>query len=148
MSFAGLAVFDRTLQKTNQWLDEIGREMGTGDEQRQESYLAMRATLQTLRDRLVPEEAADLGAQLPMLVRGIYYEGWRPAKTPDKSVKSREAFLESVWSKMERNPRLNPEAAVKATLAVLSRRVSAGEIMDVKGMLPDEFADYWPPDGA
>jgi uncharacterized protein (DUF2267 family) len=33
--------------------------------------------LHALRDRLPPEIAVHLSAQLPMLVRGIYYEGWK-----------------------------------------------------------------------
>jgi uncharacterized protein (DUF2267 family) len=76
MSITGLEVFDTTLQKTNEWLQEIMQEFGT--ENRQQAYAALRATLHTLRERLPTEETAHLGAQLPMLIRGIYYEGWHP----------------------------------------------------------------------
>lgn len=73
MSVTGLDVFDSTLQKTNEWLQQIMQQLGT--DSRQEAYIGLRATLHTLRDRLPLEVVAHLGAQLPMLVRGIYYEG-------------------------------------------------------------------------
>jgi uncharacterized protein (DUF2267 family) len=38
--------------------------------------------LHVLRNRLTPEQAMHLGAQLPLLVRGIFYDGWRIAGKP------------------------------------------------------------------
>src|SRR3954452_19690727 len=76
MSATGLEVFDTTLQKTNEWLQEMMQEFGT--ESRQQVYLILRATLHALRERLPLEPMAHLGAQLPMLIRGFYYEGWSP----------------------------------------------------------------------
>jgi uncharacterized protein (DUF2267 family) len=49
MSMTGLAVFDTTLQKTNEWLDEISYELAL--ENRHTAYLALRGTLHALRDR-------------------------------------------------------------------------------------------------
>lgn len=77
MSERSLRVFDRTLQKTNLWLGDVMAELDTED--RHQAYSALRATLHALRDRLTVDEAAQLAAQLPLLVRGIYYENWRPA---------------------------------------------------------------------
>ncbi len=74
----GLAVFDTTVQETNLWLKGIMEGLHTDD--RHLAYLALRATLHALRDRLGPENAVHLAAQLPMLVRGLYYEGWRLAR--------------------------------------------------------------------
>ena len=70
MSSTGLEVFDKTIQTTNSWLNEIGEDLGPD---RQRCYNALRAVLFALRDRLTVEEAADLSAQLPMLIRGIFY---------------------------------------------------------------------------
>ena len=63
-----------------------------------DAYKALRAVLQTLRDRLPMQEAVHFGAQLPMLLRGLYYEGWKPAQTPIKM--SREEFLQAVGEKI------------------------------------------------
>jgi uncharacterized protein (DUF2267 family) len=74
MSTTGLEIFDTTVQKTHIWLNEIMDELGWEDNWHR-AYLALRTVLHELRDHLTTEEATDLGAQLPMLVRGFYYEG-------------------------------------------------------------------------
>jgi uncharacterized protein (DUF2267 family) len=73
MSSTGLEAFDKTLQITHVWLDEIMAELGPD---RQRAYHALRAVLHALRDRWPLNLAAHLGAQLPLLVRGIYYDNW------------------------------------------------------------------------
>ena len=77
MSATGLDVFDRTLHKTNLWLNDVMQELGADN--RHQAYRALRATLHALGDRLTIDEVADVGAQLPMLIRGFYYVGWDPS---------------------------------------------------------------------
>ena len=83
MSTTGLKTFDSTVQLTNAWLNELAEDQGGRDHSR--AYQALRAVLQALRDRLTVEEVAALGAQLPLLVRGFYYEGWHPSGIPQRA---------------------------------------------------------------
>src|SRR6266851_4782007 len=86
MSTTGLEVFDTTVQKTNIWLKDIMQALGWED--RHKAYVALRITLHALRDRLTPEEASQLGAQLPMLIRGLYYEaGHQPGSQTRYGIK-------------------------------------------------------------
>ena len=135
MSATGLEVFDRTLHKTHAWLKAIMEELGTED--RHKAYLALRAVLHALRDRLTVEEVAQLAAQLPMLVRGLYYEGWDPTGKPLKE-RHKEAFLAHVAEELKTpsGPAVDPEAATRAVFKVLSREISQGELEDVLGLLP------------
>jgi len=142
MAQSAYELFDEAIQKSQVWLNELGDELdwdsGAG------VLLALRATLHALRDRLPPGEAAQLGAQLPLLIRGLYYEGWRPAAEPWKE-RHREGFLARVGHELRAYAQQkDPEAVVRAVFRVLSRRVSKGEIDDVKHLLPSEVRELWP----
>jgi uncharacterized protein (DUF2267 family) len=141
MSVTGLDVFDRTVHKTNEWLNDLNEVLG--GRTRHQAYSALRATLHALRDRLTVEEVAQLGAQLPMLVRGFYYEGWNPAGKPLKE-RHREEFLARIRIELGKDDPTEPETIARAVFAVLAKRVTAGEIEDVKHVLPAELRDLWP----
>ena len=79
MSATGLEVFDKTLQTTNIWLKEISEEIGPD---RHTAWKVLSVVLHKLRDRLPVDVAAHLGAELPLLVRGVYYDQFKPASQP------------------------------------------------------------------
>jgi uncharacterized protein (DUF2267 family) len=141
MATTGLEVFDSTLQTTHGWLKQIMARLGHED--RHGAYLALRGTLHALRDRLPPEMAVHLGAQLPMLVRGFYYEGWRPADTP-RHERHKEEFLAHVADAFTRQPDLEPEPVARAVFAVLARELDPGEVNKVIASLPEDVRSLWP----
>jgi uncharacterized protein (DUF2267 family) len=140
----GVDVFETTVQKTYEWLHDLMLLLHWEDRHR--AYLALRATLQALRDRLPIEIAVKLSAQLPMLIRGFYYEGWKPAITPIK-VKNTEEFLVLV-SLYCNNANLSQEEdiekIVRAVFQVVASHVSSGEIHHIKQALPIPIANLWP----
>lgn len=140
MAETGIRGLDTTIQKTNEWINEVKDEIGCMD--RNDAYLALRSTLHALRDRLMPEEAIDLGAQLPMLIRGIYFEGYTTSGKP-VTVRRKHEFLDLVERELGRNPEIDPEDAAEGVFAVLGRKISEGEIRDIKSMLPKEIDELW-----
>jgi uncharacterized protein (DUF2267 family) len=140
MSATGLEVFDKTLQTTNTWLKEIGEQIGPD---RQRCYQALRAVLFSLRDRLNPDEAAHLAAQLPILVRGIYYEGYRPAGKPER-IRSRDEFLQKIGEYLKPVRPLGADEAARAVFKVLDHYIDPGEISEVKQALPQDIRTLFP----
>ena len=140
MRATGLEVFDKTLQTTNIWLKEIGEQIGPD---RHRCYQALRAVLFTLRDRLTPDEAAHLASQLPMLVRGIYYEGYRPAGKPDR-IRSRDEFLQRIGEHLEQTRPLGADDAARAVFKILDHYLDPGEIAEVKQSLPQDIRTLFP----
>ena len=133
-------LFAETIEKTGYWLQELMRDLGSTHPQ--QAYSVLRAVLHTLRDRLTIGEAADLGAQLPTLVRGLYYEGWRPAGHPPK-IHHKEGFLQHV---KQLHPGLaddDRERAVRAVFRLLAGHVTGGELKQVKDQLPADIRSLW-----
>lgn len=137
---SGLDVIDRTVHKTYEWLADLRRLLAIED--RHVAYLALRSTLHALRDRMTIEEVAQLGAQLPMLVRGFYYEGWDPTAKPLK-VRHKDEFLARVATGFV-NDEIDSEQAARAVFLLLSGRITQGEIEDVKQIMPAEVRELWP----
>jgi uncharacterized protein (DUF2267 family) len=121
MSFTGLISFDRTVHLPNLWLKEVEAEMQCR-RNRSRAYHAMRAVLHALRDRLPVAEAANFGAQLPLLLRGVYYDGWRPDSHAARKPRNKAQFMEQVASAFPCEPGLDADPIVRAGLHVLARR--------------------------
>jgi uncharacterized protein (DUF2267 family) len=135
MSATGLDVFDTTVQESNSWLKIVMEELGTDD--RHVAFGALRATLHALRDRMGVMNAIHFAAQLPMLLRGAYYEGWRPAgdgaQYPDSFFQHVAAGLPVQWD-------LDPVAAAQASLEAIVKRMDAGEVEKLCRLLPRDLS--------
>lgn len=138
MPNTGHPSFDKTVEKTNRILKEIEQAMGWPKERRNQSYAALRAVLHAIRDRLTVEEAAQLAAQLPMLVRGLYFEGWDPSRVPIKM--TREGFLERVQQEFPYSAEGGVERVVHEVLQAVKRHVTEGEWEDIESSVPKDLA--------
>jgi uncharacterized protein (DUF2267 family) len=141
MSATGLDVFDKTLHKTHSWLNDLMKTLGWQDKHR--AYSALRLTLHALRDRLTVQEAAQLGAQFPLLIRGIYFEGWDPNGKPLKE-RHKAQFLAHIESAFPEEVPFDAEEVARAVFQLLDARISEGEIQDVRHVLPTEIQELWP----
>jgi len=140
MTMTGLEGFDTAVQKADIWLKEIMAELNV--DSRQRAYMALRAVFHTLRDRLTIDEAADLGAQLPMLLRGVYYDEWDPSKNPVKD-RHLDDFLNHVKRNYRGDGEISMDKMARSVFKVIRHKVTEGEIKDVKGMLPQEMDSLW-----
>lgn len=147
MHSTGLEAFDTTVQKTHVWLREIMEELAWTD--KHWAYLSLRGVLHSLRDRLPVDEVAQLGAQLPMLVRGMYYEGWKPAGKPLRErhlesflIDSMCGFGEAALANILSLHTTDAEAIVRAVFRVLSRHTT--EAGAVRHALSAEIRRLWP----
>ncbi len=128
------------VQTIQQWLKELAEKGELADDAA--AYHVLRAVLHQLRDRLTVEEAVDLAAQMPLIVRGLFYEGWQPHKVPRK-VRSKEQFLDELSKDIL--PYTYPvDWAVRSVFSLLWQHCSTGEIADVIGQLPDDLKELWP----
>ena len=138
-----ITALNHTLTETNEWLERLV-EIGPF-ENHEQAYAHLRAVLHALRDRLTVEEATHLAAELPMLVRGFYYEGWRPALAPNEQ-ETRAEFLAKIRESL--NGQLASEEqlteAATAVLRLLDERVEEGQVRHVRTQLPEEIEALWP----
>jgi len=135
-------LFNGTLQKTQIWLNDLMAELDW-QEKPDKAYFALRTVLHALRDRLTVEEAVQLGAQLPMLVRGFYYEGWTLKDKPHRE-RHKEDFLAHIKEAFKGDVTVRPESIARAVFRVLEIHTSDGEIEEVKHMLPKPLLELWP----
>lgn len=142
MNTTGIAAIENTIQTFNVWLKEIETSLAWQD--REKSYHALRSVLHALRDRLPVEEAAQLSAQLPILIRGIYWEGWRSTRHTIRE-RRRQDFLDRVQKEMGNDFSIDVEEVVRTVFGVIAHHVSVGEAKDIGGTLPKDLRELWEP---
>ena len=139
MSANGLDVFDKTLQTTHIWLDELMSAIGPD---RQVAWKVLTTVLRKLRDRLPVELAAHLSSQLPLLIRGAFYDQYQPARQPS-TCRNAEEFVAEVAEWLADTRPVDPRLAVRAVFAILSHHVPEGEIVKVQDALPGDLRALW-----
>lgn len=140
MSASGLDTFDKSYQMATVWMEELSREIGTDH---QEAWHVLGDVLRATRDRVPIELAVHLGSQLPMSLRGTYYDGFGSSGPPDRT-RTRETFLEMVSSRLSNTRSTDTEAATQPVFRVLSCHVDSGQAAKLMAALPEEVQVLWP----
>lgn len=125
----------RTVEKTHVWLNQIGTKLEAPGSR--VAYHALRAVLHAIRDRMTVEQVAALGAQLPLLIRGMFYEGWHPHGKP-LNIQDGEGFLRlvSIYLEQDAEVLIDETRVVAAVFQVMQAHLAPGEIDTVLNAMP------------
>lgn len=140
MKPTGHTAIDEAPQVVAEWINLLCEDLGWHEKGR--AYLLLTETLHTVRDFLRVDEAADLAAQLPLIIRGIYYTGWNPSATPVHP-RSKADFLKRIADSFDKQPLEDPERAVVAVFDLLRQKVSMGEIEQVSNAMRKPLGELW-----
>jgi len=141
MSSQGLQVIDHTVQLTHEWINELTERLGWGS--KRSALRLMRTVLHLVRDRLSTDELAHFSAQLPMLIRGMLFEGWTPGQ-PSHTGRSVEAIASDVSKSLGSDTEYRGIEDIRCVFELLNNRISRGEVEDVRANLPEAIRRFWP----
>ncbi|GIJ20540.1 DUF2267 domain-containing protein [Micromonospora lutea] len=136
------SAIESSMDKTNLILKDIEQAYGWPKKQRNQSYAALRTVLHLLRDRMPIQESVEFSAQLPIVVRGVYFDGWQPQNVPIKL--NRDDFLYEVRQGFPYDVEGGPQRVVQVVLDTLRRHITQGQWEDVKDTMPNDLARIMP----
>jgi uncharacterized protein (DUF2267 family) len=142
-------IFDSSLHKTNTILKAIADRFAWTDKHK--AYVAFRAVIHTLRDRLPIESAVSFAAQLPLVLKGVFYDGWKPIDKPLKM--NHLEFADLVDERMHppygieigdnASIEETPEQVISGVLAVMESYTDPAEVRKIKALLPKDFTNVF-----
>jgi uncharacterized protein (DUF2267 family) len=125
--------FNRSHEIAETWVRELCTEMHWLN--LDDAYHLLRAVLHTLRDWTTVDEAAQFAAQLPLVLRGTFFEGWNPGAVT-KIGRTKEEFVMGVVGRIAVNVKYDLESAIQTVIKVIGHHVSEGEMKDIFSGLP------------
>ena len=134
-------VFGHALNEAHEWLNDLMQELRTDDRRR--AWAALRGVLHALRDRIGAHNAAHLGDQLPLLVRGLFFEAWHIAEGPSRE-RRLEPFLRHVNRDFHGDTDGEAEKAAIAVFRLLVARLDRAEVYKIVNVFPHELRPLWP----
>ncbi len=126
--------FDTAVQKGNIWLKDI--EKAGKLRSRFQAYAVLRSVLHALRDCLPPAEAVKFSAQLPLLIKGVFFDGWKIPPKPARM--TRAEFDACIGRGLKEESGVEPARALKAVLSALYAHVSPSVLTAIEPILPRE----------
>ncbi|MCK8462445.1 DUF2267 domain-containing protein [Aliiroseovarius sp. S1339] len=141
MSATGLEVLDRTWQKTHEWVNELRDRLDWSSDR--DTLRLLRVTLHQIRDRVHVNETAQLSAQLPIMIRGMFFEGWQPHLVPVPGRRAAD-FVTAVERHVGDVVEYRGQQDIVKVFKLLNARISPGQINDIRGNLPEDIRSLWP----
>lgn len=134
-------------EKANDFVRDVAFELGDIKNEPR-AWRVTGAVFHTLRERLPVEESFDLLSQLPILLKGVYVDGWNPSRKVEP-IRTAAEFIERVKQKErflaphDLGEGEEAKKAVGAVFRTLKRRISKGEADDIKSSLPEHLREFW-----
>ena len=133
-------VLENSIQKTNELLKKIEADLEWEDRKNQ-AYQALRVVLHALRDRMTVEDAVHLSAQLPLFIKGVFFDGWKPNEVPIKM--NRAEFVQRVAREFRLDVEGGIEIVIQVVLNDLFDTVDPAEKIKVMDTLPRDIAELF-----
>jgi uncharacterized protein (DUF2267 family) len=128
---------NKSLHETNDWLEAYMKKCSLDDHE--QAYSVMRATFHAIRDRIPEDEATDFAAQLPMIIRGFYFEGFNPEDVPKKIRDENEFFFDYLGSKIADSIDIDPRLAFNKLFELCGEHITSAQVDHVISMFPQDI---------
>lgn len=138
---ARTALFEDSVRETHAWIIDLSERLGFIDE----AYAlhGLLAVLHALRDELSAQQNAALAAQMPALLRGMYFQDWKPVLFEPRHCSQHE-FLFRVDRAFHGYAAIpDPRLLTEQVFALLEDRIG-GECRKIRRTLPDDLSNLWP----
>ena len=139
--------YEQYVHDGRKFTSEVAAALGDPDNMDQADRI-MTSVMHALRDLLTPEESLHLIAQLPMLIKAVYVNGWHLSNNK-KRIHTMDEFIENLMLQNHRTAAQdfgNDALAIqrtKAVFGVLRNHVAVGEVKDIVAQLPAELSELW-----
>jgi uncharacterized protein (DUF2267 family) len=135
--------FVKYAAKGNEFLNRLAQRLGS-ERDRDHAARILKSTLHVIRDHITIEESIQLLAQLPMILKGVYVDGWSPVASRDK-MKTMEDFAAEVISRdgnaawRDFSSKEEVLRDIRMVIETLAEYVSFGELEDVASVMPKDI---------
>lgn len=140
MGLTGLKEYDNSLCCVKEWISEARDVLYLSTDE--DAYAVLKAVLHSLRDVLPAEHAVKLGARLPLLLAGTYYENWT-GETGSAKIENEADFYNLVLQNLRGREDYNPMFITKGIFRVIAAKLTAEEINSIAGNFPQTLCNLF-----
>ena len=135
--------FNKYTIQGNLFLSQLADELNMPKNKTRTLHI-LKAVLHGIRNRISPEESAQFMAQLPMLLKAVYVDGWQIGKH-QKRINTLEEFVDEVYDLggaykgLAFGDRIEAERGIQSVLKILKNYISEGEFNDILASMPTKL---------